>query len=144
MLSLSNLKPSKNNTKKRKRVGRGNASGHGTYSTRGLKGQKSRSGVSNLKRLGLKKMLLSTPKIRGFKSMYPKNQVISFLDLNDYFKDGEKVDLASLLKKGIIKNNIPVKLLSNGELKIKNLEISGLKISKKAQEELTKMGGKVK
>ena len=46
MLSLNTIKKTKGSSKKIKRVGRGNASGHGTYSTRGLKGQKSRSGVS--------------------------------------------------------------------------------------------------
>ncbi|MCG2701107.1 50S ribosomal protein L15, partial [Candidatus Parcubacteria bacterium] len=43
-LSLHTIKPAKGATKKRKRIGRGNASGTGTYSGRGLKGQKSRSG----------------------------------------------------------------------------------------------------
>jgi large subunit ribosomal protein L15 len=54
MLTLNSIKKAKGSAKGRKRVGRGNASGHGTYSTRGLKGQKSRSGVSGLKRLGMK------------------------------------------------------------------------------------------
>ncbi|MFA6254919.1 MAG: hypothetical protein WC675_02675 [Patescibacteria group bacterium] len=52
-LTLHNLKVNKKARKKSKRVGRGNASGHGTYSTRGLKGQKSRSGgKGGLKRRG--------------------------------------------------------------------------------------------
>jgi large subunit ribosomal protein L15 len=52
-LSLHTIKPKQAN-KKKKRVGRGDGSGRGTYCGRGLKGQKSRSGVSGLKKLGLK------------------------------------------------------------------------------------------
>jgi large subunit ribosomal protein L15 len=91
-LSLSNLKKSKLAFKKRKRVGRGNASGHGTYSTRGLKGQKSRSGVSGLKRLGMKKQLLAVPKRRGFVSRHPKAQPVSLLALTKAFKDGALIN----------------------------------------------------
>ena len=86
-LSLHTIKPSKGAAKKRKRVGRGNASGHGTYSTRGLKGQKSRSGVSGLKRLGLKMTLSRIPKKRGFKSPKAKNQVVNLTDINENFKE---------------------------------------------------------
>jgi len=71
-LQAQQLKPATGSTKKRKRVGRGNSSGHGTYSTRGLKGQKSRSGVSGLKRLGMRQVLLRTPKYKGFKSKLVK------------------------------------------------------------------------
>jgi len=68
MITLDNLKPNKGAKKNRKRVGRGNASGSGNYSGKGMKGQKSRSGVTNLKRIGLKATLFSIPKKRGFKS----------------------------------------------------------------------------
>ena len=126
-LSLSNLKPNKGATKNRKRVGRGNASGHGTYSTRGLKGQKSRSGVSGLKRLGMKKQLLAIPKKRGFRSYQPKDQVIYFKDLNEKFKDGAVINYQSLLQVGLVeaakaKGN-RVKVLSQGEFKLKNITI---------------------
>ena len=91
MLSLHTIKPNKGETKKRKRVGRGNASGHGTYSGRGQKGQRSRSGgKSGLKRKGMKQILLQTPKLRGFKSDKPKNQVINLVDINKNFKEKTK------------------------------------------------------
>jgi len=101
-LSLHTIKPAKGSTKKRKRVGRGNASGHGTYSTRGIKGQKARSGVSNLKRLGMKMTLMRTPKKRGFKSLKPKDQVLNLTDINKNFKDGDTINPKILLKKGLI------------------------------------------
>ena len=83
MLSLNTIKKSKGSHKNKKRVGRGNASGRGTYSTRGQKGQRQRAGVSNLKRLGMKSQLLQTPKVRGFKSDKPKNQIVSVKAINN-------------------------------------------------------------
>ena len=120
MLSLNNIRKSQGSSKKGKRVGRGNASGHGTYSTRGQKGQKARSGVSNLKRLGMRKQLLATPKVRGFKSDKPKNQVVSVMSINSNFKDGETVSPESLLEKGLIKSaSLPVKVLGKEKLEAK-------------------------
>jgi large subunit ribosomal protein L15 len=144
MLSLNNLKPNKGSTKKRKRVGRGNASGHGTYATRGLKGQKSRSGVTNLKRLGMKKMLLNLPKVRGFKSPKPKNQTINLFDLNKYFKDGAKISPKTLVAVGLIEDaNAIVKVLGQGQLKVKKLEFISVKISDGAKAQIEKNGGKI-
>ena len=120
MLSLNTLKKAKGSAKKIKRVGRGNASGHGTYSTRGLKGQKSRSGVSNLKRLGMRKQLLAIPKVRGFKSLKPKNQIVSVKAINANFKDGENVNPETLLEKKLISTlNNPVKILGKEKLTVK-------------------------
>ena len=120
MLSLNTIKKAKGSSQKKKRVGRGNASGHGTYSTRGLKGQKSRSGVSNLKRLGMKKQLLSIPKVRGFKSQKPKNQVVSVKSLNSSFKDNEIVSPTTLFEKKLIPSaNLPVKILGKEKLTVK-------------------------
>ncbi|MFH0840472.1 MAG: 50S ribosomal protein L15 [bacterium] len=142
-LTLHNLKANKQ--KNRKRVGRGNASGHGTYSTRGLKGQKSRSGVSGLKRLGMKKMILSAPKERGFKSLNPKMQIVKLESLNDRFKSGAVISPSSLFKAGLIaKMNVPVKILSNGELKLENLIFSNLKFSQSALESIKKQKGVIK
>lgn len=120
MLSLNTIKQAKGSAKNRKRVGRGNASGRGTYSTKGLKGQKARSGVSGLKRLGMKQQLLQTPKARGFKSAKPKNQVVSVKEINSNFKDGEVVNLASLAEKKLISSaNLPAKILGKEKLTVK-------------------------
>lgn len=129
MLSLNEIKKAKGSSKTKKRVGRGNASGHGTYSTRGLKGQKSRSGVSGLKRLGMRMQLLQTPKARGFKSIKPKNQVISIKAINNNFKDGEVVNKDSLFEKGLIlKKGVSVKILGKEALTVK-VKVEGLKMS---------------
>lgn len=144
VLAVHTLKPAPGARHKRKRVGRGNASGHGTYSTRGLKGQKSRSGVSGLKRLGMKQVLLRTPKTRGFKSLKPKDQVINLDLLNIHFKDKDEINPKSLFaKKLIIAGKARIKILGNGELKVKGLKFSGVKVSKSAGEQIVKMGGSI-
>lgn len=120
MLSLNTIKKTKGSSKKVKRVGRGNASGHGTYSTKGLKGQKARAGVSNLKRLGMRKQLLSIPKVRGFKSGKPKNQVVSVKAINKNFKDNEIVSPTTLAAKKLINSaELPVKILGKEKLTVK-------------------------
>ena len=130
-LNLHTIKPATGSVKKRKRVGRGNASGHGTYSCRGLKGQRSRSGgKSGLKKMGMKTILKNIPKKRGFKSKRPKNQVVNLFDLNEHFKDGDAVSPQSLFKAGLIDTiKEPVKILNNGELKLKNLSFKNVKMS---------------
>lgn len=135
MLSLNEIKQPSSH-KRRKRVGRGNASGQGTYSTRGLKGQKSRSGVSNLKRLGMRLQLLQTPKVRGFKSDKPKNQVVSVKAINASFKDGEVVSLATLKERGLVGNiQSPAKILGKEKLAVK-VTFSGVKLSASVADQL--------
>ncbi len=120
MLSLNTIKKAKGSAKKNKRVGRGNASGHGTYSTRGQKGQRSRSGVTGLKRLGMKSQLLQIPKVRGFKSLKPKNQVVSVKAINSNFKDNEVVSRETLFEKKLISSlENPVKILGKEKLTVK-------------------------
>jgi large subunit ribosomal protein L15 len=120
MLSLNNIKRATGATHKRKRVGRGDASGHGTYSTRGQKGQKSRAGVSNLKRLGMRKQLLQTPKLRGFVSLKAKNQIVAVNVINKEFKDGDLVSPSTLFEKDLIKSiSGRVKVLGKEKLTVK-------------------------
>jgi len=137
MLTLHTIKPAVGSTKKRKRVGRGNASGHGTYSGRGLKGQKSRSGVSGLKRLGLRQMVLQTPKTRGFKSSKPKNQVVNVADLNAAFANGATITPSALVRAGLIRDaKQPVKILGTGTLKLKNITVKNIALSKSVAESI--------
>lgn len=129
MLSINTIKQAKGSAKTKKRVGRGNASGHGTYSTKGLKGQKARSGVSGLKRLGMRQQLLQTPKSRGFKSLQPKNQVVSVKAINANFKDGEIVNPENLAVKDLVSSSaLPVKVLGKEKLTVK-VTFEGVKLS---------------
>ncbi len=136
MLTLNTIKQAKGSSKTRRRVGRGNSSGLGTYSGKGLKGQKARSGVSNLKRLGMKMQLLQTPKLRGFKSMHPKNQAVSIKDLNSSYKDSEIVSPETLKERKLITTlNRPVKILGKEKLTVK-VTFSNVKMSKSLQVQL--------
>lgn len=136
MLSANSINQGRGRAKKRKRVGRGNASGRGTYSTRGLKGQKSRSGVSGLKRMGMKKQLLQIPKLRGFKSLKAKNRAISVRLINANFKDGDVVSPASLLEKNLISNiNTPLKILGKEKLTVK-VKFEKMKMSAGVRDQL--------
>ena len=136
-LSLHTIKTNAKAKKKRKRIGRGNAAGQGTYAGKGLKGQKCRSGVSNLKRLGMKQMLLRTPKKKGFKSAKPKAQVVNLVAINKHFKDKEMVSPGTLFKKGLIDNTkTSVKILGIGKLTVENLKFKGIKMSETVKKQI--------
>ncbi|NCN07155.1 50S ribosomal protein L15 [Candidatus Falkowbacteria bacterium] len=139
-LTLSNLKPAKGSTKRRKRVGRGGK--RGTYSGKGLKGQKARSGVSGLKALGFKQTLQRTPKLRGFKSLKAKMAIVNLSDLDKLFKDGDKIAPKDLIKAGLIESaKSGVKVLGFGQLS-KKLEVTVNAFSNSAKEAIEKAGGK--
>lgn len=142
-LTLHTIKPFPNSRKKVKRVGRGLGS-TGTYSGRGQKGQRARSGGrKGLKILGMKKIIMATPKLRGFRSPYPKMIAVNILSLDKKFKDGERVTPKTLLKKGLVgKMRVAVKILGNGDIK-KKLIIEGCAVSKSAKEKIEKAGGKI-
>jgi len=137
-LSLHTIKKPKANSKKRKRIGRGNASGHGTYAGKGQKGQNARSGVSGLKRKGIKQVLLRTPKKRGFTSSKPKAQVVKVQDINANFKDNDVINSKVLLEKKLIKSvKLPIKILGSEKLSIK-VKFDKIKMSKSVLEQITK------
>lgn len=135
------------NTKQKniKRVGRGGK--RGTYSGRGLKGQKSRSGA-NL-RPGWRDLLKPVPKKRGFKfkSILLKPAIVNIGVLSDNFKDGEIVSPSSLLTKNLIARaggRIPkVKILGTGEIK-KKIILKECLISAGAKSKIEKAGGAIK
>lgn len=86
IFNLHNLKPARGSKHKIKRVGRGNSSGHGTYSGHGGKGQTARTGGSKgLKLMGLRQLLLRTPKLGGFRSQYAKPATLKINVLEKHF-----------------------------------------------------------
>lgn len=135
--------------KKSKRVGRGIGSGKGKTSGRGVKGQKSRSGVA-IKGFegGQMPMIARLPK-RGFNCPSSKHFVpVNFSDINrlvegKLVKAGDMIDKAALVKHGVIKNIVkPVKLLATGELHIK-LDFHLDAYSASAKDTILKIGGKI-
>jgi large subunit ribosomal protein L15 len=132
--------------KAKMRKGQGNGS-KGTFAGRGGDGQNSRAGGGV--RLGFEGgqsgVLDRMPKKRGFNNPNRvEAQILNIADLEENFKDGEKVNFESLIKLKLInKNNAKVKILGNGELK-KKLEIGvELLISESAKKAVEKAGGKV-
>jgi len=115
-ISLSNLP--KTPGRKSFRIGRGQGSGLGKTSGRGMKGQRSRSGSKRgLKLMGLKQSIMKLPKLRGFHSLKKPLAEVSLSSLDKKFKDGEKVTLGLLKKKGLVDNNaLGAKVIVVGEL----------------------------
>lgn len=147
---LSNLKKAKGSTKQRKRVGRGEGSGHGGQSTRGMNGSKSRSGDKYRPWFEGGQMPLQRriPK-RGFKNIFKINyQVVNVSSLQKLVDDNKVQDgmisAHVLYKNGLIsKANYPYKILGNGELKAK-LEVAAYGFSNSAKEKITAVGGTIK
>lgn len=110
----------KSNNKKHKRIGRGGK--RGSYSGRGIKGQKSRSGRKI--RPQIRDIIKKIHKRRGYgrsrsRSVNPRNikpQVVNLGDLEKKFKDGELITKELLLKRGLIEFDGPVKILGAGKL----------------------------
>jgi len=143
MLTLANLSPQKGAGKNRKRLGRGVGTGHGKTAGRGHKGFKSRSG-SGIKpgfeggQMPLQRRL---PK-RGFTNIFRKEYVIVSLSQLDSFDGGEKINKASLVQAGLVKEGVLVKVLANGDVN-KALVITVDKISDSAKSKIEAAGGKV-
>ncbi|MCK5637201.1 MAG: 50S ribosomal protein L15 [Flavobacteriaceae bacterium] len=144
-MQLNNLQPAKGSVKSRKRIGRGEGSGKGGTSTRGHKGQKSRSGYS--RKIGFEggQMPLQrrVPKF-GFKNINRKEyQGINLDKLQQLVDDGkikDTVTLEVLMENGLVGKNDLVKILGRGELKAK-LNISVHKFTASAKEAIEKAGG---
>jgi large subunit ribosomal protein L15 len=151
-LSLSNLKPAQPR-KDRKRVGRGQGSGKGRYSGRGIKGQKSRSG-SHMMRAGFEggqnPIYMRLGKARGPYSkdampMGPHRTYTAPVNVRDLerFDAGTEVTPELLVSAGLIRNTkIDVKVLGTGEL-TKKLTVSAHRFSATAREKIEKAGGTV-
>lgn len=142
-INLNNLKPFAGSKKAKKRVGRGLGS-TGTTAGRGQKGQKARSGTGGFKKMGMRKLILSTPKLRGFKSIQKNAQVVNLSEINDKFKKGDIVSPDSLKQKKLIaKSNQKVKILADGEISVA-VSFVGCAVSKAAAEKILAAGGEIK
>ena len=151
-LNLSNLKPAQVR-KDRKRVGRGLGSGKGRYSTRGLKGQKARSGSHKMRagfEGGQMPIYMRLGKLRGpySKDAMPvgphrtRTVAVNVRDL-ERFDAGTEITPESLAAAGLIRNTrYDMKILGEGEL-TKNLSVSAHNFSRTAREKIEKAGGSI-
>ena len=131
--------------KSRTRVGRGNGS-KGTYSGRGLTGQKSRSGggVPLFFEGGQLPLVKRLPFLRGFKNRFKKDfSIVNLLDIENKFNEGDEVNAESLFNHNLIKKKSSnVKILGNGNLK-KSLKIKVHAVTKSAEEKIKKSGSTI-
>lgn len=147
---LSNLTPAPGSTKKRKRIGRGEGSGHGGQSTRGMNGQKSRSGAKSRAWFEGGQMPLQRriPKY-GFTSPFKvRFQVINVEQLQKLAdKLGSEVevfDVKVFYKNGLISSGVkPYKILGDGQLKSK-INVEATAFSASAKEKIEAAGGTTK
>lgn len=140
-MNLSTIRAPRKASEKRKRVGRGMGSGMGKTSTRGHKGQGSRSGVRLLRGFEGGQMPLHRrlPK-RGFKNIFREEYAVVNLDKLETLGQTE-VTPDVLRETGVVHGKKPIKILGNGELTIA-VSVKAHKFSKSAQEKITKAGGK--
>ena len=142
MWTLSNLQKSEGSTHRRKKLGRGTGSGRGNYSTRGMKGQRARSGGRvGIAVRSMRSYLLRIPKNRGFRSIHPKYATVNIGVLNEIFKDGEKVNVRILAKKGLVDTVANgLKVLATGTLD-KKLIVEANAYSETAKNKIEELGG---
>ena len=145
MLSLNSLKPPYGAVKKKKRVGRGDSSGHGSTCGRGQKGQKARSGgqVKSYFEGGQMPLYRRLPK-RGFKNIFKREYaIVNIRDLVRKFKENEEITPEKLLEVGLVKKKKqPIKILAEGDISFP-LQIKIHKISQQARAKIETAGGRV-
>jgi large subunit ribosomal protein L15 len=138
------LSPAPGSKKSRKRVGRGDGSGHGTYSGRGCKGQKSRSGSKLHPGFegGQLPLIKRLPRKRGFVNIFRIEYSLVNVGQLDIFEPESEVTPQRLLATGLVKSlQRPVKILADGAL-ANPLVIKANKFSAAAKAKIEAVGGK--
>jgi len=145
-MKQNELRPPVGAKHKRKVVGRGNGSGHGTYSGRGLKGQKSRSGGGV--RVGFEggqlPLIKRLPRKRGFRNIFRTEYNIVNVGQLAVFAPGSEVTPEELLRAGLISTvDHPTKILGTGDVK-HPLLVSADRFSSSAEKKIVAAGGSIK
>ncbi len=143
-MRLDTLSPAPRSKKNRKRVGRGNGSGHGTYSGRGVKGQKSRAGFRMRPGFegGQLPIIERLPRKRGFTNIFRTEYSVVNLSRLNAFESGDEVTLEKMLAAGLVKSlKNPVKVLAAGEID-RALTVKAHKFSTAAKTKIEAAGGK--
>lgn len=145
MVQQNELKPAPGSTHAEKRVGRGDGSGHGTYSGRGQKGQKARAGGRMRPGFegGQLPMIKRLPSKRGFTNIFKKEYSLVDIGSLNIFKEGTEVTPEELLQARLVKSlRKPIKILGDGKLS-HPLVVKAHKFSTSARTMLESLGGKV-
>ena len=141
--TLNTLKPNIGSRKKKLRKGRGIAAGQGASCGFGMRGQKSRSGRPTRPGFegGQMPLYRRVPKLKHFEIINQKYFSIINLNKLNTFKDNEIVNIDSLVKKKVLfKPKFPLKILGNGEIKVK-LKVQAHAFTKVAKEKIEAAGG---
>lgn len=133
--------------KKGKRIGRGGK--RGTYSGRGMKGQKARAG-RRIKPM-VRELILRLPKLRGTGNLRPKERVVFEVNLDQIdkvYQEGEKVSLQSLEQKKLLRipksiKRYQVKILGRGQLRKKLIFTADLAFSERARSKIIAHGSSI-
>lgn len=148
-MDLHTLKPFAGSRHTIKRIGRGLGSGHGTYSTRGMKGQNSRGGgKAGQKRRGMRQIMLRIPKLSGFRSIHPKAYVANLDGIEKLFAADEMVTPQTLHQKKLIslktgENSPLVKILGRGTI-TKKIIVQGCDVSASARTKIEQVKGEIR
>ena len=145
MARQNDLSPAPGSKQSRKRVGRGNGSGHGTYSGRGSKGQKSRAGYKIRPGFegGQLPLIKRLPRKRGFTNIFRVEYSTVNIDKLNIFESGSEVTPEKLAAAGLIKNQkYPVKILADGEIS-HPLTVKANRFSAAAKVKIEAAGGTV-
>ena len=143
-MKLHEIKPVQGSTRRRKVLGRGRGSGHGTTAGRGGKGQTARTGSSIPAWFegGQMPLIRRLPK-RGFTNIFKKDYAIINVKTLERFESGQEVTPALLVSQGLIRSrNDGVKVLGTGSL-TKALMVHAHKFSQSAAAKIEAAGGKV-
>jgi len=142
IIKLHHLRPAPGSKKDRTRFGRGEGS-KGKTAGRGTKGTKARYQVRPGFEGGGVRLVMRTPKLRGFKNPFRvEYQVVNVERIAELFPNGGTITKADLVAKGLVRKNEPVKVLGNGDLSVK-LNITVDKVSRSAAEKIVAAGGSV-
>jgi large subunit ribosomal protein L15 len=146
LVRQDNISPAPGSKHASKRVGRGNGSGHGTFSGRGCKGQKARAGNNKVRpgfEGGQLPLIKRLPRKRGFTNIFRiEYSTVNMTELSK-FESGSEVTPEALKAAGIIKNlAYPVKVLADGEID-RPLKVKANKFSASAKAKIEAAGGTV-
>ena len=137
--------PSRGARKSRKRVGRGDAAGKGSYAGRGMKGQKSRSGGSIMRGFegGQLRMIKGLPMKRGFNNAFKTDYALVKVGTLDAFEAGTVITPDLLRESGLLRGRRnPIKILGDGEL-TKSVTVAAHRFTRSAREKIAAAGGTV-
>lgn len=145
MVKQNNITPAPGSRRASKRVGRGDGSGHGTYSGRGCKGQKSRAGYKMRPGFegGQLPLIKRLPRKRGFTNIFRTEYAIVRVGALSAFKANSEVTPAKMLAASMVKSlKNPIKILADGDID-RALKVKAHKFSASAKAKIEAAGGTV-